>query len=169
MSLKKIFHTLFLFLTFIFSPHSLSDIMGPLLSSSSSSFLPLISPNFHCPLLPFSLFSLVNPSFNQFLMKSYTPFPYCSPVSPTMNELIYALSQAQRKPHNWADSWSPIWIGLSTFLRQIFFPLFTPVPLFTPTLSNVFYLLQVFLLIFLYLKFTLKILILYQVIISPKC
>lgn len=166
-SLKKIFHTLFFFLTFIFSPHSLSNIMGPLLSSSS--FLPLTSCNFYCPCLPFNLFSLVNPSFNQFLIKSYTSFPCCSVISPTVNELIYALSQAQRKPHNWADSQSPIWIGLSTFLRKIVFLLFTPIPLFTPTLSNVFYLLQVFLLIFLYLKFTLKLLILSQVLIHPKC
>lgn len=143
--LKKIFHTLFFFLTFIFSPHSLGVVFF---------FIPFSS--FPCPPWSFSLFFLVNQSSNQFLIKSYNPFPYCSAVSTTMNELVCALSQAERKSHNWAASWSPVWLGLSTFLRKIFFPLFTPVPSFTPTLSNVFYLLQVFFLIFLYLKLILK-------------
>lgn len=131
-----------------FLPHSLSDIIGPLLSSSS---LPLISTvhSHH-----WSLFFLI-PGFNQALIKSYTPFPCYSPFSLTSksdNEWAHLCTQTQKTTQLGRFMVTSLnWERYTLFLFQRSFPLFAP------TLSHVFCLLLVFLLIISILKIYSKI------------
>lgn len=152
-----------------FLPHSLSDIIGPLLSSSllplistvhSHHFLwfPLSTPSdFHCP-LPVMIQAYFSWSQASTTLSSnpILPFPvivlFLWLASPTMNELIYVLSQTQK-----TTQLGRVMVTNLNWERYTLFLFQCSLPLFAPTLSNVFCLRLVFLLIISILKIYSKI------------